>query len=60
MGERLTIEEIRRLGTFVSRMERRYECTSAFASKAVSLGRMRETAEIRDWLRRWRRLNDAL
>ena len=39
-------EEIERLQTYVGRMERRYECSSANAVKAVAKGKMRETAEV--------------
>jgi hypothetical protein len=41
---------ISRLEVFVSRMERRYECTSEAMENDVKAGRARETAEISRWL----------
>ncbi len=41
---------ISRLETFVSRMERRYECTSAKMAEDVKSGQARETAEVGRWL----------
>jgi hypothetical protein len=43
-------ETIRRLETFVSRMERRYECASDVMENDVRSGRIRETAEVSKWL----------
>ncbi len=42
--------EIERLATYVGRMERRYECSSAFAAAAVESGAMKATAEVERWL----------
>jgi hypothetical protein len=47
---------IARLQTFVSRMERRYECTSDQMEKDVAAGRTRETAEVSRWLGEYRAL----
>jgi len=41
---------IGRLETFISRMERRYECTSQAMLDDVRAGRARETAEVSRWL----------
>ena len=41
---------IHRLEIFVSRMERRYECTSDVMERDVREGRARETAEVCKWL----------
>lgn len=41
---------IRRLETYVGRMEHRYECKSAKLAAAVKTGRVRETAEVSRWL----------
>lgn len=49
-------DEMERLATYVGRMERRYECTSAFAEEAVSSGALKETAEISSWLTTYRML----
>jgi len=47
----LTVGEmVSRLDVFVSRMERRYECTSEAMADEVASGRARETAEISRWL----------
>jgi hypothetical protein len=43
-------ETIRRLETFVSRMERRYECASDVMAGDVKSGRARDTAEVSRWL----------
>lgn len=43
-------EEVERLATYVGRMERRYECSSAFAEAAVASGTMKATAEVERWL----------
>ena len=47
---------IQRLETFVSRMERRYECESSFAAQAVACGHMKDTAEVSRWLISYRTL----
>lgn len=41
---------IARLETFVSRMERRYECKSETMAKDLAEGRARETAEVSRWI----------
>lgn len=41
---------IRRLETFVARMERRYECSSEEMAQAIRSGKARETAEVARWL----------
>ena len=43
-------QTIRRLETFVSRMERRYECASDVMAAELKSGRIRETAEVSRWL----------
>jgi hypothetical protein len=43
-------DTIRRLETFVARMERRYECSSDCMSDAIAQGKARETAEVARWL----------
>jgi hypothetical protein len=43
-------EVIRRLELFISRMERRYECSSSIMAAEVEAGTARETAEISKWL----------
>ncbi len=47
---------IKRLTTFVCRMEQRYECPSTVAAEAVRLGQMKETAEVAAWLISYRTL----
>ncbi len=47
---------VNRLQTFVGRMERRYECQSAFMAEAVRTGSIRDTAEIARWLSDYRTL----
>lgn len=49
-------DTVRRLETFVGRMERRYECLSSFAVEAVACGQMKETAEVARWLISYRTL----
>ena len=48
--------EIARLETFVSRMERRYECTTARMQEDIRLGQARETAEVGRWLANYQAL----
>jgi hypothetical protein len=43
-------DEIRRLETFVGRMEHRYECDSAAMLTLTASGERPETAEIARWL----------
>jgi len=55
LGEPKTVRSsvsdmIARLETFISRMERRYECTSQLMLDDVRAGRARETAEVSRWL----------
>jgi hypothetical protein len=47
-------QAIGRLRTYVQRHERRYECQSEKMIKAVSKGRVKETAEIGKWLTKYR------
>ena len=47
---------VARLETFLSRMERRYECSTAAAADAVERGEMKPTAEIGKWLTSYRTL----
>lgn len=47
-------DEVARLATYVRRMERRYECSSAFAELAITNGSLKETAEINSWLTTYR------
>jgi hypothetical protein len=47
---------IERLEAFVSRMERRYECTSPAMEAEVQAGHARETAEVGRWLGEYRAL----
>lgn len=47
-------DEVQRLAVYVARMERRYECSSAFAELAVASGNLKETAEISRWLTNYR------
>lgn len=49
---------IRRLETFVSRMERRYECASDVMDAEIKAGRIRETAEVCRWLGEFRVLGE--
>jgi hypothetical protein len=49
-------QTIHRLEVFVARMERRYECSSAFAAEAVACGHMKDTAEVSRWLISYRTL----
>lgn len=42
--------EVERLEVFVSRMERRYECTSAQMARDLAEGRARDTAEVAKWM----------
>jgi hypothetical protein len=51
-------ETIARLERYVSRLERRYEVTSAAMVDDVRSGRVRETAEIGQWLSRFRQLEE--
>ena len=46
-------DSIRHLATFVSRMERRYECGSSVMERDVREGRYRETAEVGRWLAKY-------
>ncbi len=43
-------EAIRRLEVFISRCERRYECSSDDMVASVRSGHLKETAEISKWL----------
>lgn len=49
-------DTIRRLETFVSRMERRYEYESSFVAQAIASGQLKETAEVSRWLISYRTL----
>ena len=49
-------ETVRRLETFIHRMERRYECPTDFVEQATLRGYMKETAEIGRWLTSYRTL----
>ncbi len=53
-------ETIHRLETFCARMERRYECTSAFAVEAARTGYLKETAEVSKWLISYRTLAELM
>lgn len=53
-------DEVRRLAARVSRMESRYECSSAEAAEAVSAGRLHETPEVSAWLIHYRQLTDLV
>ena len=45
---------IERLGTYVRRLEARYECSSEEMTALVRSGRMKSTAEISNWLQQYR------
>jgi len=51
-------QTIHRLETFVSRMERRYECASDVMYAEIKAGRIRETAEVSRWLGEYRVLGE--
>ena len=45
---------IERLGTYVRRLEARYECSSEEMTTLVRSGNMKSTAEISNWLQQYR------
>lgn len=51
-------QTVSRLHTFVRRMERRYELSSAFVAEAVGNGTMKPTKEIGTWLMSYRMLKN--
>jgi ribosomal protein S21 len=51
-------DTLKRLRTYVSRFERRYECRSQVMAEAVSSKQVRETAEIGRWLTTYHVLKD--